>query len=84
MVYIAVMVPEWMRDISVLSNAEALFRFLIVENLVGSMAVFAAHLALRKRHARSSATTTAIKVPEIRWMIGLLISINIGLRFLLT
>lgn len=51
--YILFIVPQWMRDISVISSAEQATRFLLTQNLATSAVIFAASLAAR---------------PVIRWL----------------
>jgi hypothetical protein len=57
--YILFIVPQWMRDISVLSNSFKLMRFLLIDNLSTSAIVFVGSLAAvtirkRLRHVRES------------------------------
>ncbi|HHU06459.1 MAG TPA: hypothetical protein GXZ65_08280 [Clostridiales bacterium] len=42
--YILLLVPEWMREISVISSAQQLIRFLLINNLVTSAVIYPAYL----------------------------------------
>ena len=48
--YLQLVVPDWMREISVIASAEQLVRFLVIHNLATSAVIFAAWILPSKVH----------------------------------
>lgn len=73
--YLALLVPAWMRDISVLRSAEALLKFLLIDNLAGSAVAFISLQAVRRIRL------PALRIPAKAAVF--LLPLHITLQFLL-
>lgn len=84
--YLGVLVPDWMREISVLKSSESLVRFLIIENLCGTFVAWAGLQVLSLLRKRLKPKEGKIFLPKLRYAglgVSLLIAADIAMQLLL-
>ena len=81
--YLAVAVPGWVRDISVIRSVDTFLHFMIVDNLAGGVVAWLGFQALKRAKDKLKPGTPIFNVPAAGRMAGLLIASAIGLQLLL-
>ncbi len=84
-IYLALLAPPWIKDVSVLSSTDLLLRFLVVDNIVSSLVAGLGVIAASRFFKNSYKHLTAKDKPQLAGVliIIVLLAADIGLQILL-
>ena len=84
--YLAALVPDWMREVSVLRSSESLVRFLVIDNLCATVVAWVGLQVLSLIRKRMKTKERKVSLPKVQYAVlavSLMIVADIALQLLM-